>query len=249
MIDFQVGDLVAWASQMGSYAEVVCVAASQLLPVPAGVDVQAAAAVMLQGMTAHYLTHCSYPLQPGHVALIHAAAGGTGALVVQMAKLRGATVIATVGNAEKAALAKAAGADEVIIYTEADFESETKRLTGGKGVDVVYDSVGKDTFAKSLNCLRPRGMMVLFGQASGRVEPFDPQLLNAKGSLFFTRPKLGDYTATRAELLQRANDLFHWLATGKLNVRIDQRFPLAQAADAHRYLEGRQSKGKILLLP
>ena len=184
-----------------------------------------------------------------HTALIHAAAGGTGALLVQMAKLRGARVIGTVGSAEKAALAKEAGADDVIIYTQTDFETEVKELTDGKGVNVVYDSVGKDTFMKSLNCLRPRGYMVLFGQASGRVEPFDPQILNQKGSLYLTRPTLGVYIATRDEFLQRAGDLFNWMANGKLDVRIDKTFPLADAADAHRYLEGRNTKGKVLLLP
>ena len=200
-------------------------------------------------MTAHYLTHSTYPLQTSDTALIHAAAGGTGALVVQMAKMRGARVIGTVGTEEKARLAKAAGADETIIYTQTDFEAEVKKLTAGKGVTVVYDSVGKDTFLKSLNCLRPRGYMVLFGQASGRVEPVDPQLLNQKGSLFLTRPALGAYTLTREELLQRANDLFSWMAADKLDVRIDKTFALQAASEAHRYLEGRNTKGKVLLIP
>jgi NADPH2:quinone reductase len=191
----------------------------------------------------------TYPLQPGDTCLVHAAAGGTGALLVQIAKLRGARVIGTVGTDEKAALAREAGADEAIVYTKADFETETKRVTNGKGVDVVYDSVGKDTFDKSLNCLRPRGYMVLFGQASGRVPPMDPQVLNQKGSLYLTRPTMGAYVATRQELLGRANDLFNWMKEGKLTVRIDQSFPLAEAAEAHRYLEGRNTKGKVLLIP
>ncbi|MFN8494452.1 MAG: quinone oxidoreductase [Caldilineaceae bacterium] len=252
--DVKPGDRVAYCMRQGSYAEYAVVPAATVVPVPAGVTTQQAAAVMLQGMTAHYLTHSTYPLQPSDTALIHAAAGGTGALVVQMAKMRGARVIGTVGTAEKAALAKEAGADEAIIYTQTDFEAEVKRLTDGKGVNVVYDSVGKDTFMKSLNCLRPRGYMVLFGQASGRVEPIDPQLLNQKGSLFLTRPALGAYILNREELLQRSGDLFSWMApskqgAGKLDVRIDKTFPLQDAAEAHRYLEGRNTKGKVLLLP
>lgn len=247
--EFGPGDKVAYAMVQGSYAEYAVVPADKLVKVPAGVDTQQAAAVMLQGMTAHYLTHSTFPLQPGHVALIHAAAGGTGQLVVQMAKLRGAHVIATVGSREKAALAKAAGADEVVIYSEQDFEAEVKRLTGGALCHVVYDSVGQATFDKSLNCLRPRGMMVLFGQASGQVAPLDPQVLNQKGSLFLTRPSLGAYVATRDELLSRANDLFAWMAQGKLKVRIDRTFLLANAGEAHTYLEGRNTKGKVLLLP
>jgi NADPH:quinone reductase len=247
--EFKVDDPVAWAQHQGSYAEYACVAAAKAVPVPAGVTLEQAAAVLLQGMTAHYLAVSTYPLQPGDTALVHAAAGGTGAILVQIAKLRGARVIGTVGTDEKAQLAKEAGADETIVYTKADFEAETKRLTGGKGVDVVYDSVGKDTFTKSLNCLRPRGYMVLFGQASGRVEPMDPQVLNQKGSLYLTRPTLGAYTLTREELLGRANDLFTWMKAGKLTVRIDQSFPLREAAEAHRYLEGRNTKGKVLLIP
>jgi NADPH2:quinone reductase len=247
--EFQPGAAVAWAQHQGSYAEYASIAAGKLIPVPADVTLEQAAAVLLQGMTAHYLAVSTYPLSPSDTCLIHAAAGGTGALLVQIAKLRGARVIGTVGTAEKAELAKAAGADETIIYTEMDFESEVKRLTGGRGVDVVYDSVGKDTFEKSLNCLRPRGYLVLFGQASGRVAPLDPQVLNQKGSLYLTRPTLGAYTLTREELLGRANDLFGWIAAGRLAVRIDQSFPLQEAAAAHRYLEGRQSKGKVLLIP
>jgi NADPH:quinone reductase len=247
--EFKAGDQVAWAQHQGSYAEYACVSAAKAVPVPADLDLKTAAAVLLQGMTAHYLAVSTYPLGPNDTALIHAAAGGTGALLVQIAKIRGARVYGTVGNEEKAQLAKAAGADEAIIYTQSDFESEVKRLSGGKGVDVVYDSVGKDTFHKSLNCLRPRGYLVLFGQASGRVEPIDPQILNQKGSLYLTRPTLGAYTLTREELLGRANDLFTWIKAGKLTVRIDQAFPLTEAAEAHRYLEGRQTKGKVLLVP
>jgi NADPH:quinone reductase len=247
--EFKAGDQVAWAQHQGSYAEYACVSAAKAVPVPADLDLKTAAAVLLQGMTAHYLAVSTYPLGPNDTALIHAAAGGTGALLVQIAKIRGARVYGTVGNEEKAQLAKAAGADEAIIYTQSDFESEVKRLSGGKGVDVVYDSVGKDTFHKSLNCLRPRGYLVLFGQASGRVEPIDPQILNQKGSLYLTRPTLGAYTLTREELLGRANDLFAWIKAGKLTVRIDQAFPLTEAAEAHRYLEGRQTKGKVLLVP
>jgi NADPH2:quinone reductase len=247
--DFQPGDAVAYCMAQGGYADYAVAPARLLVKVPSGVSSQQAAAVMLQGMTAHYLTHSTYPLKAGDIALIHAAAGGTGALVVQMAKMLGAHVIATVGSEEKAAIARASGADDVIVYTQEDFEAETKRLTGGKGCHVVYDSVGKATFEKSLNCLRPRGYMVLFGQASGQVDPLNPQVLNQKGSIYLTRPSLGAYIATRDELLWRANDLFTWLATGKLEVRIDKSFPLAEAAAAHTYLEGRNTKGKVLLIP
>jgi len=243
------GDRVVYASVQGSYAEYAVAPAWRLVPVPAGVDVQRAAAVMVQGLTAHYLACSTYPLKPGDTALVHAAGGGTGQLLVQIAKRRGARVIGTASTEEKAALARAAGADEMILYTQADFEAEVKRLTEGRGVDVVYDSVGKDTFDKSLNCLRRRGTMVLYGQSSGSVPPLDPQVLNAKGSIFLTRPFLAHYTADRAELMQRTDDLFKWIAGGELKVRIDKTFPLAQAAEAHRYLEGRQSKGKVLLLP
>jgi NADPH2:quinone reductase len=213
------------------------------------VDTKQAAAVMLQGMTAHYLTHSTYPLKEGETALVHAAGGGTGQLLVQIAKRCGARVIGTVSTEEKAALAREAGADEVILYTQADFEVEVKRLTNNAGVDVVYDSVCKDTFDKSLNCLRRRGYMVLYGASSGAVPPLDPQVLNAKGSIFLTRPFLGHHTADRDELLWRVNDLFQWMAAGELKVRIDKTFPLAEVAEAHHYLEGRQSKGKILLVP
>ena len=243
------GDRVVYAMQQGSYAEYAVVPTWKLIPIPDGVDTRQAAAVLLQGMTAHYLSHSTYPIQPGDTALVHAAAGGVGLLLVQMAKRRGARVIGTVSTEEKARLAREAGADEVILYTQADFEAETKRLTDGQGVDVVYDSVGQTTFDKSLNCLKPRGYLVLYGQSSGPVPPFDPQVLNAKGSLFLTRPSLGHYVADRTELLERANALFEWIAAGELKVRIDQSFPLAEAAEAHRYLEARKTKGKILLIP
>jgi NADPH2:quinone reductase len=246
---FQVGDCVAYTSVLGSYAEYAVVPAWRLVSVPANITSQQAAAVLLQGMTAHYLAISLYPLKPGDVALIHAAAGGTGALLVQIAKRCGAHVIATVGTEEKARVAKSAGADEVIIYTQANFEAEVKKFTNNKGVNVVYDSVGKDTFEASLNCLKQRGMMALFGQSSGPVAPFDPQILNAKGSLFLTRPTLAHYTATREELVQRASDLFKWMNEGTLTVRIDKIFPLANVADAHRHLESRQAIGKLVLVP
>lgn len=241
------GDPVAYAMQLGAYADYAVVPAWKLVPVPPGVNLLTATAAMLQGMTAHYLTHDTYPIQSGDTALIHAAAGGVGLLLVQLAKLRGARVIGTVSTGEKELLAREAGADEIIRYTERDFEDEVRRLTDGRGVDVVYDSVGRDTFYKSLNCLRPRGYMVLFGQSSGAVEPIDPQILNQKGGLFLTRPALHHYNHDRAEVLRRANDLFDWIGSGQLSVRIDKTFPLAEAAEAHRYLESRQSKGKMLL--
>jgi NADPH2:quinone reductase len=247
--EVKLGDRVAYASQQGAYVEQHVVASWRLVPIPDAVSTQQAAAVMLQGLTAHYLCFSTYPLRPGDTALVHAAAGGVGSLLVQIAKRCGARVIGTVSTEEKAQLAREAGADEVILYTQTDFEAEVKRLTGGTGVNVVYDSVGKTTFDKSVNCLRPRGYMVLFGQSSGAVPPLDPQVLNAKGALFLTRPTLGFYTADRAELLGRTNDLFAWMASGELKVRVDQTFSLAQAAEAHRYMEGRQSKGKLLLIP
>lgn len=246
---FKAGDRVATASGAGGYAEFAIAPAAQLLPIPGQFSLEQAAALLLQGMTAHYLAYSTFPLKPGDTALVHAAAGGVGQLLVQIAKMRGARVIATVSNEEKAGLAREAGADEIILYTRQDFEAETRRLTGGKGVEVVYDSVGKTTFAASLNCLKPRGYMVLYGQSSGPVEPQDPQILNRKGSLFLTRPSLGQYTATRDELLQRSADLFAWIASGKLKVRIDRTFPLAEAAAAHLYMEGRGTKGKVLLIP
>lgn len=245
----QVGDRVAYAMQPGSYAEYAIVQGWKLVPMPDDLDAQRAAAVMLQGMTAHYLSHSTYPLQPGDTALIHAAAGGVGHLLVQMAKQRGARVIGTVSTEEKARLVREAGVDDVILYTQTDFEEETKRLTDGEGVNVVYDSVGKTTFDKSLNCLKPRGYLVLYGQSSGAVSAFDPQILNRKGSLFLTRPSLGHYVADRAELLQRTGDLFEWIANDELEVRIDKTFPLVEAPEAHRYMEGRKTKGKLLLIP
>jgi NADPH2:quinone reductase len=247
--EVKVGDRVAYASIIGAYAEAANVPAARLVPVPDAVSLDQAAAVMLQGMTAHYLATSTYPLKQGSTCVVHAAAGGAGLLLTQIAKLRGAFVIGTMSTEEKAALAKKAGADETILYTQQDFEQEVKRITEGQGVDVVYDSVGKDTFAKSMNCLKPRGYMVLWGQASGPVEPLDPQILNAKGSLFLTRPSLGSYTQTRDELLARAGDLFDWMSAGKLNVRIDQTFALRDAGEAHRYMEGRHTKGKVLLIP
>jgi len=204
---------------------------------------------MVQGMTAHYLTHSTYKIKEGDTALVHAAAGGTGQLLVQVAKRCGARVFGTVSTEEKAVLASEAGAENVILYTQTDFEGEVKRLTNNVGVEVVYDSVGKDTFDKSLNCLKQRGYMVLYGASSGAVPPVDPQILNVRGSLYLTRPYIGHYTADRAELMSRVNDLFSWIAAGELKVRIDKTFPLTDAAEAHRYLESRQSKGKVLLIP
>ncbi|MGQ0550284.1 MAG: quinone oxidoreductase family protein [Armatimonadota bacterium] len=244
-----VGDRVAWAEVAGSYSEVVAAPAARLVKVPSGGSAESAAAAMLQGMTAHYLVHSTYPLRSGQTALVHAAAGGVGLLLTQMAKRIGARVIGTVSTEAKARLARDAGAGEVILYTQQDFEAETKRLTDGRGVQVVYDSVGKTTFEKSLNVLAPRGYLVLFGQSSGAAAPVDPQILNAKGSLFLTRPTLGHYTATRDELQQRAGDVFKWMQSGELRVRIDRRFPLAQAAEVHRALESRQTTGKVLLIP
>jgi NADPH:quinone reductase len=243
------GDRVGSVNVLGAYAEAALVATERVVPLPAGVSARQAAAVLLQGMTAQYLTATTYPLSRGETCLVHAAAGGLGLLLCQMAKRRGARVIGTVSSEAKAALAREAGADEVILYTQTDFETEVKRLTGGAGVAVVYDSVGRTTFAKGLNCLARRGMMVLCGQSSGPAEPFDPQVLNQKGSLFLTRPTLGHYTATRAELLERAGEVLQWVADGTLTVRIGREFPLAQAADAHRELETRRTTGKVLLIP
>lgn len=243
------GDHVAWTGLLGSYAEYACVPADRLVSVPSGVTDQQAAAAMLQGMTAHYLSHDTYPLKRGETALVHAAAGGVGLLLVQMAHHIGARVIATVSTDEKAKLARQAGADDVILYTQSDFEAETKRLTGGKGVDVVYDSVGKTTFEKGLNVLRPRGFMVLFGGSSGAVPPFDLIALSQKGSLYVTRPTLGHYIATREELLARSSALFGMIAAGQLKLRIEHTYPLAEAERAHRDLEGRKTTGKLLLIP
>jgi len=245
----QPGDRVAYAMHRGSYAEYVVVPAWQLVKIPEGLDFQHAAAVMLQGMTAHYLTHSTYALKSGDTCLVHAAAGGAGGLIVQMAKMRGARVFGTVSTKDKERIAREAGADEVILYTQQDFEAEVKRLTGGRGVDVVYDSVGASTFEKSLGSLRPRGLMTLFGQSSGPVPPFDPSILNAKGSLFLTRPSLNHHAASREELEWRASDVLGWVASGQLKLRIDRTYPLAAAAQAHRDLEGRKTAGKLLLLP
>ncbi|HUA14065.1 MAG TPA: quinone oxidoreductase [Verrucomicrobiae bacterium] len=245
----KVGDHVAWTSVMGSYAEYAAIPADRLVAVPAGVSDQQAAATMLQGMTAHYLSHDTFPLKKGQTALVHAAAGGVGLLLVQMAHNIGARVMATVSTEEKAKLARGAGADDIILYTQQDFEAETKRLTGGKGVDVVYDSVGKTTFEKGLNVLRPRGMMVLYGGSSGAAPVFDPIVLTQKGSLFLTRPSLGAYIATREELAARSAAVFGMIAAGKLKLRIEHVYPLAEAERAHRELEGRKTTGKLLLVP
>ena len=246
---FKPGDRVAWNGVQGSYAGYTLVPAEKLVALPDGVSTQQGGAIMLQGMTAHYLSHSTYPIKAGETALIHAAAGGVGLLLVQMCKMRGASVIGTAGTDEKAALARQAGADHVIVYTRQDFEAEVKQLTGGKGVQVVYDGVGKDTFEKSLNCLAPRGYEVLFGQSSGAVPPFDLQMLNSRGSLFTTRPTLAHYTLTREELDWRARDLFGWIADGRLQVRIGGTYPLGQAAQAHADLNARRTTGKLLLLP
>jgi NADPH2:quinone reductase len=243
------GDRVAYAMHRGSYAEYAVVPARVLVKLPDGVDFNTAAAAMLQGMTAHYLTHSTWPLKNGDKCLIHAAAGGAGRLLVQMAKMRGATVYGTAGTDEKAALAKEAGADEVIVYTKQDFVAEVKRFTDGKGVDVVYDSVGQSTFLKGLDIIRPRGLMALFGQSSGAVEPFNPSILNQKGSLFLTRPSLATHCLTREELLWRAGDVLNWIASGKLKLRIDRTYALGDAARAHQDLEGRKTAGKLLLIP
>ncbi len=243
------GDRVAWCGLLGAYAEYAAVAADRLVQIPPGVTEHQAASAMLQGMTAHYLSHDTHPLKRGETALVHAAAGGVGLLLVQMAHNLGARVIATVSTDEKAKLAREAGADEVILYTQADFEAETKRLTGGKGVDVVYDSVGKTTFEKGLNVLRPRGIMVLFGGSSGAVPPFDLITLSQKGSLYVTRPSLAHYIASREELVMRSGAVFGMIAAGKLKLRIEHMYPLAEAQRAHRELEGRKTTGKLLLIP
>jgi NADPH2:quinone reductase len=244
-----VGDRVAWTMSRGSYAEYAVVPSAMLVKLPDHIDFKSAAAVMLQGMTAHYLVYSTYPLKSGETCLVHAAAGGAGGLIVQMAKMLGARVFGTVSTEEKARIAREAGTDETILYTQQDFQAEVKRLTAGRGVDVVYDSVAQTTFEKSLNSLRPRGMLVLFGQSSGPVPPFDPNTLNGKGSLFLTRPSLTHYLLTREELLWRAGDVLNWVASGKLKVRIHRTYPLAEAAAAHRDLEGRKTAGKLLLIP
>jgi NADPH:quinone reductase len=247
--DVKVGDKVAYTGVPGAYAEYAAVPVGRLIVLPAGVSTKQGAAAMLQGMTAHYLACSTYPLKKGDACLVHAAAGGVGLLLCQIAKMRGARVIGTVSTDEKAKLAREAGADEVIIYTRQDFEAEVKRLTDGKGLQVVYDSVGKTTFDKSLNCLAPRGMLALYGQSSGPVGAFDPGVLGAKGSLFLTRPSLNAYAAARDELVQRAGDVLGWIRDGKLKLRTELEFPLKDAAEAHRALEGRKTTGKVLLVP
>jgi NADPH:quinone reductase len=247
--DVSVGDRVAYTGVQGAYAELAAVPADRLVKLPEGVTTRDAAAAMLQGMTAHYLTHSAYPLKPGETCLVHAAAGGAGRLICQMAKLRGARVIGTASTPEKEQIAREAGADEVINYTQQDFAAETKRLTGGKGVDVVYDSVGKDTFDKSLDSLRLRGTLVAFGQSSGVVPPLDVRTLNAKGSLYLTRPSLHHYMHLREELEEMAGDVLGWIAEGKLRLHVGLELPMAEAAEAHRALEGRRTTGKVLLVP
>jgi len=247
--EVRVGDRVAYAlTQGGSYAEYAAVPAWRLVKLPNDIDFKLGAAIMLQGMTAHYLTHSTFPLTRGHRAVVHAAAGGVGLLLTQIAKKLGATVYATVGNEAKAELARQAGADETIIYSKHDFEAEVKRLAP-KGVEVVYDSVGASTFGKSLNCLRPRGYMVLYGQSSGPVPPVDAGVLVGKGSLFFTRPSLAHYSMTRDEILSRSSDLFRWLEAGELKFKVDHVFPLADAPKAHEAMAGRQTTGKVVLIP
>jgi NADPH:quinone reductase len=247
--DVKIGERVAYAMIPGSYAEYAIVPAARLAPLPAFIDAKTAAAIMLQGMTAHYLTRSTYALKKADTALVHAAAGGVGLMLVQVAKMLGARVIGTVSTEAKAELAKQAGADEIIVYTQLDFLVEVKRITNGQGVHVVYDSVGATTFDKSLDCLKPRGTLVLFGQSSGPVAPFDPGKLAAKGSLFLTRPSLAHYTLDRAELLQRSGELFDWIQAGKLKPRIDNVLALKDAAAAHRLLEGRKTTGKLVLIP
>jgi NADPH2:quinone reductase len=247
--DVKVGDKIAYTGVPGAYAEYAVVPAARLIVLPAGVSTRQGAAAMLQGMTAHYLACSTYPLKKGDTCLVHAAAGGVGLLLCQIAKLRGARVIGTVSTDDKAKLAREAGADETIIYTRQDFEAEVKRLTDGKGLQVVYDSVGKTTFDKSLNCLAPRGLLALYGQSSGPIGPLDVAVLGAKGSLFLTRPSLNSYTAAREELVQRSSEVLGWIRDGKLKLRMEHEFPLKAAADAHRALEARQTTGKVLLVP
>ena len=247
--DLAVGDRVAHAMQLGAYAELQAVPAAQLVKLPEGIDTRQAAAAMLQGMTAHYLAHSTFPLASGHTALVHAGAGGVGRLLSQMAKRAGARVIATAGTPAKAEIAAAAGADEVINYTDSDFLEEVRRLTDGAGVEVVYDGVGAATYERSFDSLKPRGLLALYGASSGPVPPLNAQILNAKGSLYLTRPSLGHYTLTRDELEWRAGDVLSWIEAGELVLKIDREVPLAQAADAHRALQGRETSGKVLLIP
>jgi NADPH2:quinone reductase len=245
----KVGDRVAWSGSLGSYAEYVAATADSLVPVPANITDEQAAAAMMHGLTAHYLANDAHKLKAGETALVHAAAGGVGLLLVQMARAIGARVIGTASSEEKAKLAREAGADEVIIFTKQDFESEVKRLTGGKGVDVVYDGVGKATFEKNLNVMRLRGMLVLYGMSSGPVPPVDPAKLSEKGSLYMARTTLAHFTATREELLARTGALFAMMADGKLKVRIAKTYPLAEAPQAHQDMEARKVAGKLLLIP
>ena len=249
VIEWEPGERVAWAMTMGSYAEYAVIPAAKLVRVPDGVETRTAAALMLQGMTAHYLTRSTFPLKRGDTVLVHAAAGGAGLLITQLAKAAGARVIGTVSTEAKAKLAREAGADEVVLYTSQDFEAETKRLTNNKGVDVIYDSVGVTTFEKGLNSLRPRGTMALFGQSSGPVPPMDPSVLNQKGSLFLTRPSLAHHLLTREELVWRSDELFTAVLDGSLTVRIEKEYPLGEAQQAHRDLESRKTTGKLLLIP
>jgi NADPH2:quinone reductase len=247
--EVKVGDKVAYTGVPGAYAEYAVVPAARLVVLPAGVSTKQGAAAMLQGMTAHYLATSTYPLKKGDTCLVHAAAGGVGLLLCQMAKMRGARVIGTVSTDEKAKLAREAGADEVILYTKQDFEAEVKRLTGNQGLQVVYDAVGKTTWEKSLNSLAPRGLMALYGQSSGPIGTIDPGILNTKGSLFLTRPSLNHHIASRQELTQRAGEVLGWIAAGTLKLRMEFEFPLKDAAAAHKALEGRQTTGKVLLVP
>jgi NADPH2:quinone reductase len=247
--DVHVGDRVAYAMSLGSYAEQAVVDAWRLVPVPEELDARKAAASMLQGMTAHYLVRSTFRVEKGHTALVHAAAGGVGLLLVQLLKRFGARVFGTVSTTAKAEAARSRGADEVILYTESDFETEVEKLTEGRGVDVVYDSVAKETFDKSLRCLRPRGMLVLFGQSSGPVPAFNPSVLASSGSVFLTRPSLAHYCLDRKELLERAGDILHWVNSGELELTIDRELPLGEAPEAHRLLEGRKTSGKLLLIP
>lgn len=247
--DLKSGDRVGFASVLGTYAEMAVIPAAKAVPLPESLGTVHAAAILLQGMTAHYLTQSTYRIQAGDIVLVHAAAGGVGLLLVQIAKHHGAIVIGTVSTAEKAKIAREAGADEVVLYTEKDFAPEVKRIGDGKGANVIYDSVGQNTFERSLDCLRPRGMMVSFGQSSGAVPPFNPLVLSSKGSLYLTRPSLGHYVLTREELLQRAAEVFEWIKNGVIRIRIDQTFSLQDAAEAHRRLESRASSGKIVLIP
>ena len=244
-----IGDSVAYTGPLGAYAEYAVVPAWRLVKLPISINLTTAAALMLQGMTAHYLTHSTYPIKPGDICLIHAAAGGVGLLLIQMAKKLGAHVIGTVSTEEKAKLARSVGADEAIIYTKQNFENEVMKITDGQGIQVAYDSVGKSTFDQSVNCLGPRGYLVLYGQASGPVPNIDPQMLNSKGSLFLTRPSLGHYTLTRSEILDRANTIFQWVDSGDLSVRIHATLPLSEASEAHRLLASRTTTGKIVLVP